>query len=134
MAGTVTFTYHRNGPIQKVVALCTADAADGTYPATAIPVPISGRLTKMVTNPGGTAPTANYDITLPNGDAIDLLQSLGANRHTSNTEEVAIVEGATTVNPEISWGDTATLTLANNSVNSAVVVVNLYIEGVIGQE
>jgi len=131
MAGTVTFIYDRQGPIQVVTATCTADSSDGSYPATAIPVGISGLIRALATNPGATAPQANYDITLPDGDAIDILQGVGANRHTSNSERASVIYSGTAVHPEVSKSDTLTLTLTGNNVNSAISVVKIYVEGTI---
>ena len=47
-----------------------------------------GALVRMATNPGATAPTDNYDITLVDADGIDLLAGEGANRDTSTSEQV----------------------------------------------
>ena len=127
MAGTVTFAHYIDGGLKKVVATCTGDASDGSYPATALPS-ISGKLIGLETNPGSTGPTANYDITLPDDDGLDRLQGKGANRHTSNSEYESILIGATAEHPPAAKGDTLTLTLTNNSVNEAVVVVTLYYE------
>lgn len=134
MAGTVVLTTDRIGGWSRAVTItCTGDAADGSFPATNLatllassPVPLSGRLVTLQTNPGSTAPTANYDITLVDGDGIDRLQGLGANRHTSNSEAVAIVYTGTSISPPVAPGETLTLTLSGNSVNSAVTVVTLY--------
>jgi len=49
---------------------------------------VAGTLGKLVTNPGTTAPESNYDITITDEDAVDILVGTGANRHTSNTETV----------------------------------------------
>lgn len=134
MAGTVTLTADRIGAWSRSVTFtCTADASDGSYPATDIaallsasPVPLSGKLVALQTNPGSTAPTANYDITLVDADGLDRLQGLGANRHTSNSEAVAIVYTSTAIHPPVAPGEALTLTIANNSANSAVTVVTLY--------
>ena len=132
MAGSsVTFTYDRQGPIQVVTATCTADDGDGSFPATAIPVGVSGLIRALATNPGATAPQSNYDITLPDGDGIDILQGVGANRHTTNSERVSVIYSGTAVHPEVSKSDTLTLTLANSNVNDAISVVKIYVEGTI---
>jgi len=49
---------------------------------------LAGRVGRFVTNPGATAPSANYDITITDDDGVDILNGAGANRHTSNTETV----------------------------------------------
>ena len=123
MAGTVTFEHISQGGYGRIIATCTADASDGTFPATVIPA-FAGRLLALRTNPGATAPTANYDITLPDGDTVDRLQGVGANRHTSNSEEVSVVYSGTAIHPACCY-ETLTLTLAGNSVNSAISVVTL---------
>lgn len=45
-----------------------------------------GEVVALVTDPGATAPTASYDITIPDPDGYDVMQGAGANRHTANTE------------------------------------------------
>lgn len=123
--GTVTQTHYRVGNIRKVVFVVTADAADATIPATAIAVPIEGRLVQLITDPGATAPTDNYDITLLDGNGLDVLQGVGANRDTANTEAAPIVFTGTSVHPVVDESDVLTLTIANNAVNSATITVTL---------
>lgn len=131
MAGTVTIVNIPpvTGNIGRLVATCTADASDATFPATALsaatPAFNGGKLLNLRTNPGATAPTANYDITLVDGDGLDRLQGVGANRHTTNSEEVNIVYSGTAINPVAASGETLTLTIANNAVNSAIVVATI---------
>ena len=124
MAGTITFSHDQSGQVRRIVATCTADAADGSFPATALPT-FEGRLQHLTTNPGATAPTDNYDITLIDGDGLDRLQGLGANRDTANSEEVEIVYTGTADNPLVEANETLTLTIAGNAVNSAVTVITL---------
>ena len=134
MAGTVTQATTTLVDHVKVVTLtCTADASDGSYPATALTgVPNNekgGRLLQIATDPGATAPQANYDIALTEGGGADLLLGVGANRHTSNSE-VAIIE-SNGAHPVYAGTDTLTLALTNNNVNSALVTIKLYFtEGV----
>lgn len=126
MAGTISQEHYLIGHIRKVAFTCTADAADATFPATAINRPIEGRLLALMTNPGATAPTANYDITLVNQHGYDVLQGVGANRHTSNTETAVVVYSGTGTHPCVDDSDTLTLTIANNAVNSATIAIELY--------
>jgi hypothetical protein len=60
--------------------------ADGTADGTVGPV--YGVLLRAVFNPGSPAPTDNYDVTLTDDDGVDVLSGLGANRHTTTTQEV----------------------------------------------
>ena len=129
MAGTVTQTDVKRGPIGLVTLSVTADAADGGVPDTNLEVKISGRLLFLETNPGATAPTDNYDITIEDADGHDVLEGVGANRDTANTEKASIVMSGTVIHPAVSIGDTLTFKLANNSVNSALISVKLYYEG-----
>lgn len=131
MAGTCTLTTHNKiGNIRSLVYTCTADAADASYPATALPK-IEGRITQLSTNPGATPPTNDYDVTLVNQDGYDVLQGLGVNRDGAapggaTTEVVPVVFSGTGTHPCVDEADTLTLTLANNAVNSAVTVVQIY--------
>ena len=125
MAGTVAIEHYQLGNIRRLQITATGDASDGSFPATALPK-FQGRLLALHTNPGATAPTDNYDITLIDGDGMDRLQGVGANRDTANSEQVPVVYTSTSVNPPVSIDETLTFTIANNSVNSAIVVANLY--------
>lgn len=54
-----------------------------------VPLPkIYGHDIAVTTNPGSTAPTDNYDITLTDEDGLDVLNGKAANRDTANTERV----------------------------------------------
>jgi hypothetical protein len=97
MAGTVEVSTRRVGQSDKssggrcLIVAWTSDAA-GAVTAT---INIAGLIHKVVTNPGATAPSANYDITLVDEDGIDIAQGLLANRHTTNSEEVYLYKEAT---------------------------------------
>lgn len=124
MAGTITVAEHELGTIKKLVITCTADAADGSFPDTVLPA-IEGRLLHLETNPGATAPTTLYDITLVNQNGIDVLQGVGANRHTTNSERANIVYAGTIDHPYVTHSDVLTLNIDNNLVNSAIIVMEL---------
>jgi len=126
MAGTVTQVHNEHGAIGVVTLTCIADAADGSYPDTALADRIGGRLLALETNPGTPAPTTLYDVTLVDADGHDVLEGVGANRHTTNTEKVAVVMSGTEIHPVIDESDTLTLNIDNNVVNSAVTVIKLY--------
>jgi len=126
MAGTVTTVHQKLGRIRKIILTCTADASDGSFPDTTLPI-IEGKILALRTNPGSTAPQDNYDITVEDGDAIDILQGVGANRDTSNSEGAAVVY-ATSVHPPVTITDTLTFKIANNNVNSAIVVATILYE------
>lgn len=127
MAGTVTVTHTRVGRIGRIKVSCVGDASDGTVPATVLPA-FSGRLTTLRTDPGSTAPTANYDITAPDEHGVDRLQGVGANRHTTSSEEVAVVRSGTAIHPPVAFEDVLTYTVANQAVASAIWVTELIYE------
>lgn len=86
------------GRVRKVIIDWTSD--DTTGAVTATTGKIVGQLLKVVTDPGATAPTANYDIAITDEEGVDVLSGLGgtggtdpslANRHASNTEVVHLV-------------------------------------------
>lgn len=119
MAGTTTLTSHKSfGTIRRLVVDWTADAADASVPSLAIP-PIEGRILALETNPGGTAPTDNYDITLNDAEGGDRLCGVGSNRDTANTELAAVVFSSTSVHPPVSIDEVLTLAISGNAVNSA---------------
>jgi len=95
MAGSsMTFTYDdgNDKKIHKIIADWVSDDTDGTVEGTT--KKITGTLIKAVTDPGATAPTDNYDITITDEEGADVLgncvDSL-ANRDTATTEEVYLL-------------------------------------------
>lgn len=124
-AGSCTVTQRLTGNIRTVTVTCTADAAAATFPNTVLPT-IEGRLLALVTDPGTTAPQDNYDVAVTDQYGADVLQGVGANRDTANTEKVAVVYSGTALHPPVDDGDVLTLAISGNNVNSATVVIYLY--------
>lgn len=130
--GTVTVTkstrqYGSSGKAVRVVKIhWVGDASAATVPSTDI-AGMSGFLMKMVTDPGATAPTDNYDITLKakNDGLDDCMNAAGTDRDTANTE-VAFPIGASGTLPNYCQPDTYTFALSGNAVNSAIGDVYLY--------
>lgn len=137
MAGTITSTLTQFGirnsalgtnPGFLLTATCTADAADGSFPATVLArtgAELGSTdglyLQQVVTNPGSTAPTDNWDMTITDVDGVDMLGGAGQNRHTT-TSQVCF--------PTITARPTSgalTLNISGNSVNSAVIVVKVFL-------
>lgn len=112
-----------------VVILDVTAHTDGTVTSVDLTTRLSGRLVALETNPGSTAPQANYDITITDVDGLDVLQGVGANRHTSNTEMAAIVFSGTSVHPPVASSDVLTLNVSGNNVNGATTRIKLYYEG-----
>lgn len=81
---------------QKITIDWTSDAS-GDVNGTSIS--LRGFLVKFITNPGATAPTDNYDLTLtdPEDSSLDALADEGLDRDAANTEQVyPVASGATT--------------------------------------
>lgn len=127
-AGTVTQAWTQcTKNVECLAYTWTADASAATVPATASNKSIDGYVIQVVTNPGSTAPTDDYDITLTNSDGADVMGGALANRDTANSE-IAIpkVDGTNYADAWVSG--TLTLNISNNSVNSATGVVRVYIK------
>lgn len=127
MAGSISYTHEKQGAIRVVRVTWTGDPADGTVPSLVLPA-FGGRLLALETNPGATAPTTLYDIAITDQHGHDVLQTVGANRSATATEKVAVVYSGTTIHPPVALGDTLTLALTGNSVNSATGAIALYYE------
>jgi hypothetical protein len=72
MAGTVTVTSHAQGRrrVRRIVLACTADAADGSFPATVIPA-FEGRIVEVQVNPGPPATVITLATSAASDDIID---------------------------------------------------------------
>lgn len=126
----IDFGKRKSKYCEKVTVSFVASSTDGSVPDTSIA--LSGRVTKIVTNPGSTAPTSNYDITLvdPDDSALDVLAGAIINRHTTTTEQVyPLIAGSpgTVSAVPVFLAGTYTLKLANNSVNSATGDIHFYL-------
>uniref|UniRef100_A0A6H1ZDE1 Uncharacterized protein n=1 Tax=viral metagenome TaxID=1070528 RepID=A0A6H1ZDE1_9ZZZZ len=124
-AGTVTQTdvqIYLN--TRALTFTCTADSTAHTYPVTASDGNIDGYVFLVVTNPGTVGPTDNYDITLTDSDAVDVMGGELLNRDILNSEHaiplIDAVFGSRFVKGPL------TITITNNLVNSAVVVVTVF--------
>lgn len=129
MAGTVAQTHEKRGKIGVITLDWVADASDASVPDTELDEPIGGRILAIETNPGGTAPTDNYDVTLVDAEGHDVLEGAGVDRDTANTEKAAVVYSGTELHPVVSRSDVLTFNLDNNAVNSALGRVKIYYEG-----
>ena len=120
-AGSCTAT--TTGTRQNVIVVtwtCVGDASNGSYPATASSVGVRGWLYAADTIPGTTQPTDNWDATITDANGYDLMTGALANRDTANAERAVPTKTA--------WVDgPITLTITNNSVNSANIVVKAYV-------
>lgn len=125
MAGTVTTSHDVRGHIRKLEFTCVADAANASFPDTALPA-IEGRLLALKTKSGATAPTDLYDVTIEDQHGVDVLQGVGANRPAASGAKVGIVFSSTSAHPPVDDSDTLTLKIANNLVNSAAITIVLY--------
>lgn len=128
MASSVTQTTDKRGPIGCLIFDVVAHT-DGSVTDVVVTSRISGRLLALETNPGSTAPQSNYDIVLTNADGTDVLQGVGANRHTSSTEKVAIVYTSTSIHPPVAMTDVLTLGVSGNNVSGATTKIKVYFEG-----
>ncbi len=91
MAATLTETRTRltgdgktGVPAITRIELAMVSHTDGTVAGLSTAA-INGTILRWTTNPGATAPDANWDITLLDEDGIDVLAGLGANQHTSSS-------------------------------------------------
>lgn len=136
MAGSaMTFTYDRGpGPVKRVIVDWTSDDATGAVSGTSAKV--SGRLVKGVTKPGAAAPTANYDVTITDGESVNVLAGCDddlVDRHTTSTEEVYFLakdHAGTPLAQSVHPAVCSPLSIAvQNAGNSKTGQIILYVEG-----
>lgn len=129
MAGsssTVTKTSAANDGTLKLIWDWVGDNANGSVPSAQTADTITGYVLLGETNPGAAAPTDNYDIVVTNEEGTDIFGGELMNRDTANNEQavplVGNAYGPRFVNSKL------TMTLTNNSVNSATGRLILYVE------
>lgn len=89
-AGTATKTETTAFAVQKIVwAWTSGDGAEGGTVTSTTTASYTGKVIGLTTDPGATAPTDNYDITITDSAGHDVLLGAGADRDTANTENVA---------------------------------------------
>jgi hypothetical protein len=125
MAGTVSQQHNKIGAIGVITLTCVGDSSDGSFPGTELEE-FEGRLLALETDPGTPAPTSNWDVVVNDSNGVDVLQGVGANRHTTTSEKVAVVFSGTSVHPPVDKTDTLTAVISGNSVASAQLVIKLY--------
>jgi len=131
-AGTCTQTYQIL-PTSNVSVLsfsCQTEATGTEFPATATSTDITEAIkglyiTEVRTNPGTTAPTDNYDITITDSDGIDLMGGTLADRDTSTSEAAApaIASGVYLSRPV---DGTLTLNVTGNTTTAASTAVKVF--------
>lgn len=129
MAGTIILTSEQtigktNPPARipnkkELLVTWTGDASDGSVPTLLIEHYAGWYIIKVVTNPGTTAPTANYDITFIDTDGLDIMEGLLVDRSATATEKVLAAE--------MIGEDGFTVTIANNSVHSATGTIRIFL-------
>jgi len=102
----------------------TAAGGGGAYTAETSRDDIVGWVMRVETDPGATAPTDNYDITLKNTRTLDISGGNLANRDTANTETVMPKPGA---NDGAFFNDSTLVhAITGNSVANAVGVTKVF--------
>ncbi|KKM61690.1 hypothetical protein LCGC14_1529190 [marine sediment metagenome] len=144
MAGTIELSIENHGipgrglTIKELRFTCIADVADASFPvantgtiegapgnSTSFTKLIQGWfLHKIIVNPGATAPTVSSDLTITDKHGIDVLDGNGTDliHNTDSKQSYAMIDGVPSLQPVV--GDYI-LTITNNAVNSAILIVTL---------
>lgn len=109
----VTYSETRNQVWRIVIWTMTTSADGNVINNDAV---INGTIVKAIFNPGGTAPTDDWDCTIIAPDGEDVILALGADHDTANTETVyfagnlggvfstsTLVQAVDTVNDFVPW-------------------------------
>ena len=95
MAGTVTVEQTTDRKYTKITLVCTADAADASFPNTNIITRRSlvGTIKKIVYKPGGVAPTPETSVSLEDPRGVDILGRAGSHIGTAAKQFKPITDG-----------------------------------------
>ena len=126
-AGSVTQSLaHVSSGIFMLTFSWTGDAVNGTVPATTSASAIDGFVFMVATNPGSTAPTDNYGITLTDSDGIDISGGELADRDTANSEDAPMESDSNVLQNGRFVAGHLILTITGQSVVSATGTVTVY--------
>ena len=102
----------------------TMDSGGAT--AEAMSYAINGTIIAVDTNPGTTAPTDNYDMTITNTDGVDIMGGALANRDTANSERAYPLASAVVVEPPNTGILTINIASGSNTATDPTVVLKIY--------
>lgn len=126
--GTVTDTDIEVVPRSGVRVLTfnwTADAADGSVPNAVSTENVNGFVFQVAAIPGNASnPTDQYDITLEDGDGVDIMASALINNGSDTTKVASPVINGTTMQRFVDGK--LTLKVSGNSVNEASGTLKVY--------
>lgn len=118
---TVTVTEDRRVGLSRIKFAWVGDSNGDASGATTYTY--NGQIWQCVTIPGASslAPDDNYDITLKDDDGVDLLNGLGADRDTANTEVKFKSDGLLSIQ-----SSKMTLAVSNSGdANAGTVIIHL---------
>ena len=120
--GTVTVTEETFNSVKKIkFAWASEDGgANGGKATKTTTNTYTGEIIRLVTIPGGgaNAPSVDYDVAVNDEDSTDVLMGGGANRHTSNTEQVLASSLGCVANDKLSLS----ITNAGNAKTGTVIM------------
>ena len=128
---TQTLKCFGSGDLCRLTMSWTASSVDGNLTAVSVSsthlATLEGKMLFLLrTDPGSTAPTDNYDITLTDARG-DILGGMGANRDNSTTESVVPkIDGTNTLWGTEPWTTSLSFDVTGNSVNSATGVAEFW--------
>lgn len=106
--------------ILTITTTYVADDTNGSIPTLVVAFPFDVELLELEHEVGGTAITANSDLTAVDANGIDRLIGIGTDALDQTDSLAAIVFAATnSAHPVVQAGEPLTLTIANNIVNDA---------------
>lgn len=123
------------GQVQLLTFSFTAASDDGTVPSTATSTDITAAITGMciyevITNPGATKPTDNYDIVLEDADGVDMMGGTLADRDETNSERAVPLLMTTKLGTEVPGrapvNGPVTLKISGNNAASATGTVKVF--------
>lgn len=120
----IEYGFTNSKRVRKIRVTLTGDDATGAMPDTTLEM--TGFLIKVVTNPGSTAPTDNYDVAINDEHGADVAAGQLTNRSNTASQIVHLVSVSSGPTPPFVCG-THTMVITNTSVNSATIVMDLYL-------
>jgi hypothetical protein len=119
---TLSTTTDNVNQIRKISGVWVSKSDGNVDGGSNCDIPINGYIVQVVTDPGATAPTDNYDIVLNDSDSMDIMGGRLQNRDTSNSEQEVPLIGGTYMPRYVNGSVSLDIDNAGNAKGGTIII------------